>query len=69
VKVASSVNVSIIPNCDLCAAQGSDRRAWADVKLPGHGWCYVCKQHFMHYRCRLGTGCGRRLILVTEPRQ
>jgi hypothetical protein len=67
VKLGRAVTVSIIPNCDFCAAQGIDRAAFANARIAGHGWAYVCKQHFIHYRCHLGTGWGQQLILNQVP--
>ncbi len=65
----SSVEVTSIPDCDLCREHGRIRPAFAHAKLPFGAWAYVCVEHFIYYRCRLGTGRGKRLILKPPKRQ
>jgi len=51
-----------IPNCDVCGTA----KAYADAKLPGGPWGYLCKTHFNLHGCELGTGKGQELILDAD---
>lgn len=56
--------VTEIPDCDLHKSQGESHvKAYADARVPGAGWAYVCKECFDRYRCTLGVGYGQRLVL------
>lgn len=52
--------VATIPECDLFRDHGP---AYADAKIPGMGWGYVCKDCFDHYGCSLGLGQGQQLLV------
>ncbi|WP_156659247.1 hypothetical protein [Mycobacterium sp. 852002-53434_SCH5985345] len=48
-----------IPNCDVCHVNRVERPAYADAKVPGTCWWYLCREHFDEYGCELGDGKGR----------
>jgi hypothetical protein len=48
-----------LPNCDVCVGI---TKAYADVKIPGGPWGFICKTHFKLHGCELGTGKGQELI-------
>ena len=57
--MSKEVEVLKLPMCDLC-----DDRAQYDVFIPGYRtWGYVCEKHFKLHGCKLGTGCGQKLIV------
>lgn len=48
--------------CDLCP-----NKAYADARIPGGGWAWVCRSHFDMMGCSLGLGNGQKLIVGTPP--
>lgn len=63
-----NVNVTHIPDCDMCTDEGiSITPAFADALLPKWGsWAYVCIRHYLLYGCTLGLGYGQELILIGD---
>jgi hypothetical protein len=53
------VIVHAIPACDLDAGHGD---AFADARIPGAGWGYLCRACFDRFGCALGIGHGQRLV-------
>lgn len=61
------VEVTSLPNCDLCHLIGETRPAHYDAKLPSRGyWANVCRCHFEREECELGLGKGQMLVKVTK---
>ena len=63
--MSTSVKVSVIPNCDICADAIVPQQisAYADARLSIGPWANVCRKHFDTYQCSLGTGRGQELVL------
>lgn len=65
VKVAGeSVEVSVIPDCDICKSEGTTTPAYADARLAALGgmWANVCQMHFDAFGGSLGTGSGQAYV-------
>ncbi len=65
VKVAGeSVEVSAIPDCDICKSEGTTTPAYADARLAALGgmWANVCQMHFDAFGGSLGTGSGQAYV-------
>ena len=56
--MSKQVKVFEIPPCDVCS-----KPAYADAKVPGGPWGYVCGVHFRQFGCSLGLGKGQKLVL------
>ena len=56
--MSKETKVLEIPACDVCG-----KPAYADAKIPGGPWGYVCGVHFRQFRCELGLGKGQKLVL------
>lgn len=41
--------------------------AYADAKIPGMGWGWVCRSCFDAMECSLGLGKGQRLVVGEPP--
>lgn len=66
-KDKRSVEVNVIPPCDLCVDTLTP--AYADARLPHHGmWANVCAKHFTKEGCELGTGKGQMYIKAGTER-
>lgn len=67
-KKGEFVEVSALPNCDICSGEGSVRSAKYDARIV-HGslwagsWANLCEKHFGLCGCSLGVGRGQMLIL------
>jgi hypothetical protein len=62
----TKARVEEIPNCQLPHHEGHSQPAYADARIPGVGWGYVCRAHFEQMGCSLGMGKGQELVLDTE---
>ena len=63
--MGTSVQMDVIPECDVCKEQGFTVKAKFDARLPkmGGSWGYVCQHHFDLYGPgQLGTGHGQELV-------
>jgi hypothetical protein len=58
--LSSEVKVLQLHNCDVCTVATP---AYADAKVPGGPWGYLCAVHFRQFGCELGTGKGQKLVL------
>jgi hypothetical protein len=56
----TTVKVDHIPLCDVDPNHGN---AYADAKIPGGPWGYLCKACFNKHGCKLGLGLGQELHL------
>jgi len=57
-----------LPNCDICAVEGTTEPAEYDARIPGRGWTNLCQHHFDICGCSLGEGRGQKLVLeCPEP--
>lgn len=64
--MAESVEVSVIPPCDLCGHFGVNpvKPAAVDGAMRQGSWANMCSEHWSEYGVgRLGTGLGQQLIL------
>lgn len=64
--MSTKVEMTTIPDCDVCKGEGRQSPAYADAKLCIGPWAYVCESHFTSFRCSLGTGRGQELVLRKE---
>lgn len=61
------VIVKAKPFCNIhLTVNKEDVPAYADARLPGRGWAYVCRTCFIKFKCSLGEGRGQRLLLAEE---
>jgi hypothetical protein len=67
-EMSTKVEMSAIPDSDVCRSDGKTVAAYADAKLSIGPWAYVCKEHFTAYACSLGTGRGQELVLGGEQK-
>lgn len=60
--MSDEVEVSTIPDCDICGLTGHKVPAKYDAATTQGPWANVCQRHFDQYCFGLGTGRGQRLI-------
>jgi hypothetical protein len=59
----------VMPRCDIDYRhpKGMPRpEAYADARIPGDSWAFLCHECFHHFGCVLGIGHGQ--MLVEHPR-
>jgi hypothetical protein len=61
--MSTEVEVSKLPNCDICQQDGTYTEAKYDGATRMGPWAYMCDIHFRMYGVGLGTGAGQRLIV------
>lgn len=61
--MSESVEVSSLPDCDLCQQFGTKTIANYDALTIYGPWGYLCNEHFQSHGIGLGTGRGQKLIL------
>jgi hypothetical protein len=63
--MAREVEVTELPDCDLCKAEGYQpvRKARYDASTRLGGWMNLCPTHFREFGYGLGTGVAQKLIL------
>ena len=54
------------PDCQVCHRPFLG--VMYDAGLPGAGWGCICKNCFLEYGCRLGTGHGQKYELQKDKR-
>ena len=60
----TKVEVTKIPDCDLCLQQNHIEKARYDCKTTMGSWANLCEHHFENYGVGLGLGFGQELILI-----
>jgi len=60
-----NIIAAVVTRIPVCCIDGCGKPAEYDAQLRSIGtlWGYVCKEHFDHFECELGTGIGQKLIL------
>ena len=62
-KDHTTVEVSRIPNCDICRQKGVKIPSTVDGKTIKGPWAYMCDPCFGAFGVGLGPGLGQRLVL------
>jgi len=58
---STTTHVTSVPLCQICFVHP----AYADARIPGSSWAYVCGICFLDLGCSLGLGRGQELILAS----
>ena len=56
---STTTHVTSLPLCNICLGHP----AYADCRIPGSSWAYVCSTCFADLGCSLGLGRGQQLVL------
>ncbi len=62
--MSTEVQVTRLPNCDICAQGGHIQPAKYDAKTIMGPWANLCQKHYEDFGIQLGTGFGQRLVLT-----
>jgi hypothetical protein len=59
-KARNEIEVKVLPKCSLCF---DGTKAHYDARTLFGSWAYLCNNHFVLHRGKLGVGYGQEFIV------
>jgi hypothetical protein len=64
----NQVEMTTLPDCDICKKQGRKHKAQYDAKMAAGPWAYMCQLCWSMFGAspKLGIGIGQKLVLRSQ---